>query len=153
MRLKDISDETFIDAFEASSTITEFVLLLGYRPYGGSWMKIKNRALALGLPYEEKAAKARSKGLSHRFTVNDEDLFVENGRTERTSIRRRLLRDKLIEYVCQICDQEPWWNGKPLTLILDHINGVNNDHRLENLRWVCGNCNMQLTTFGSRNKN
>lgn len=37
-----------------------------------------------------------------------------------------------------------------MTLILDHINGTNTDDRLENLRWVCPNCNQQLeTTCGS----
>jgi len=42
----------------------------------------------------------------------------------------------------------PEWQNKPLTLILDHINGNNKDHRLENLRWVCPNCNQQLETTG-----
>ena len=35
-----------------------------------------------------------------------------------------------------------------MTLILDHINGFNHDNRLENLRWVCPNCNQQLDTTG-----
>ena len=39
------------------------------------------------------------------------------------------------------------------TLILDHIKGINNDDRLENLRWVCPNCNQQLETTGSKNPN
>jgi hypothetical protein len=38
-----------------------------------------------------------------------------------------------------------------MPLILDHINGINNDDRLENLRWVCPNCNSILPTTGSRN--
>lgn len=43
--------------------------------------------------------------------------------------------------------------GKPLTLILDHINGYNKDNRLENLRWVCPNCNSQLDTTNAKNIN
>ena len=42
--------------------------------------------------------------------------------------------------------------GKALTLILDHINGRNHDDRLENLRWVCPNCNQQLDTTNGRNR-
>ena len=57
------------------------------------------------------------------------------------------------EYKCSICGQEPFWNGKELSLTLDHINGDNHDDRLENLRWVCPNCNSQLETTGSRNPN
>lgn len=41
--------------------------------------------------------------------------------------------------------------AKKLTLILDHINGHNNDNRLENLRWVCPNCDQQLNTSKGRN--
>ena len=48
---------------------------------------------------------------------------------------------------------EPFWNGKKLTLILDHINGKNTDNRIENLRWVCPNCNMQLPTTNRRKTN
>jgi len=39
-----------------------------------------------------------------------------------------------------------------MPLILDHINGVNNDNRLENLRFVCSNCDSQLDTYKSRNR-
>ena len=42
-------------------------------------------------------------------------------------------------------------SGKVLTLILDHKNGHNHDDRLENLRWVCPNCNQQLDTTNGRN--
>jgi len=56
------------------------------------------------------------------------------------------------KYECSICGQEPFWNGKELTLILDHINGVHTDDRLENLRWVCPNCNYQLDTTNGKNK-
>jgi len=41
--------------------------------------------------------------------------------------------------------------GKPMPLILDHINGINNDNRIENLRFVCSNCDTQLPTYKSKN--
>ena len=37
-----------------------------------------------------------------------------------------------------------------MALILDHINGIGNDHRLENLRIVCPNCAGTLDTHCGR---
>jgi hypothetical protein len=38
-----------------------------------------------------------------------------------------------------------------MSLILDHVNGVRDDHRIENLRIVCPNCNATLDTHCGRN--
>ena len=54
---------------------------------------------------------------------------------------------------CSICGHQPLWNGKHLIMILDHINGVPDDWRIENIRLVCPNCDTQLSTFKSKNKN
>jgi 5-methylcytosine-specific restriction endonuclease McrA len=42
--------------------------------------------------------------------------------------------------------------GKPLSLHLDHKNGKNNDHRIENLRFLCPNCHSQTATYAGKNK-
>ena len=47
---------------------------------------------------------------------------------------------------------EPMWNGKSITLQLDHTNGIRTDNRLENLRLLCPNCHSQTITFSGRNK-
>jgi hypothetical protein len=44
------------------------------------------------------------------------------------------------------------WNGKPLALVLDHVNGNNTDNNPNNLRLLCPNCDSQLPTRGGRNK-
>lgn len=54
--------------------------------------------------------------------------------------------------LCSVCNILPVWNDKPLNLVLDHINGIPNDWRLENLRLVCPNCDSQLPTFKNKNK-
>lgn len=78
-----------------------------------------------------------------------ENVFVENSTADQ-SVLRRFYSKEPIEYKCSICGQLPIWNNKELTLILDHINGDNHDDRLENLRWVCPNCNIQLPTTNRR---
>ena len=52
---------------------------------------------------------------------------------------------------CAICGIGPVWCDQPLVLQLDHINGVNNDNRIENLCYLCPNCHSQTPTFAGRN--
>lgn len=47
---------------------------------------------------------------------------------------------------------EDSWNGKPITFILDHVDGHANNNCRENLRLICPNCDSQLDTYKSRNK-
>ncbi len=82
----------------------------------------------------------------------DDVVFAENSTYNRASLKKRILRDDLIKYECDCCGIGPMWQGKPMTLILDHINGINNDNRLLNLRFVCSNCDSQLPTYKARNK-
>lgn len=82
-----------------------------------------------------------------------ENTFIEQSTASQSTLRKLYKENNFSEYKCSICGQEPIWQNKELTLILDHVNGINNDDRLENLRWVCPNCNQQLETTGSRNPN
>lgn len=52
---------------------------------------------------------------------------------------------------CQICNKSEW-QGQPMPLVLDHVNGNPYDNSLINLRVICHNCNAQTPTFAGRNK-
>lgn len=53
---------------------------------------------------------------------------------------------------CALCGLTDTWNGRPLTMVLDHIDGDSSNNRRENLRLVCPNCDSQLETYKSRNR-
>jgi hypothetical protein len=54
---------------------------------------------------------------------------------------------------CNICGIDNFWNGKPLVFVMDHINGDASNNKRDNLRLICHNCDSQLDTYKSKNKN
>lgn len=67
----------------------------------------------------------------------------------------RRIKEYLIQsrgHKCEICGNSEWLD-QLIPLIIDHINGRALDNRLENLRLVCPNCDAQLPTYKSKNKN
>lgn len=80
-----------------------------------------------------------------------EQVLVENSTYARHNLKRRIIKDKLIDYKCVCCGNIGEHNSQPLVLQLDHINGINNDHRLENLRFLCPNCHTQQDTYAAKN--
>jgi len=65
------------------------------------------------------------------------------------TIRKYLLYTR--PHKCEICNNTEWMNQK-IPLIADHIDGNSENSLLSNLRLVCGNCDMQLPTYKSKNK-
>jgi hypothetical protein len=80
-----------------------------------------------------------------------DEVLVENSSYARGKLKERLFATGLKQPICEICGLDEFWHGNRMALVLDHINGVSNDHRLENLRIVCPNCAATLDTHCGRN--
>ena len=78
--------------------------------------------------------------------------MIENSTFGTTHLKERLYNEGIKERKCELCGQGEYWQGKKMSLILDHINGVHNDHRLDNLRVLCPNCNATLDTHCKGNR-
>lgn len=138
------SREELENIVKASSTFKEVLQKLGYNTTSGSNNNtLKNKLEELKIDYSHFKTFAKP-----RVKRTEENIFIENSTASQKVLRSWYFKNKYTEYKCSICGMEPFWQGKELTLILDHINGHNHDDRLENLRWVCPNCNQQLETTG-----
>ena len=69
----------------------------------------------------------------------------------RTNVKMRLIRAGILENRCSECGLSEW-RGKTLSVQIDHINGIKDDNRLENLRMLCPNCHSLTDTYGARNR-
>ena len=74
---------------------------------------------------------------------------LANSKSRRT-IKNHLLRAGIIINRCDWCGLSEW-RGRPLSIQIDHVNGIRDDHRLENLRMLCPNCHSQTDTFAGKN--
>lgn len=152
-KIYKLSDEQFVELLKKSSTISEVLFKLGYTVKGNSWgySQVKRRMDDLNLDYSIFKGKSAVMKITKLNNAKKEDILKENCRHQRTVLRRYVIKNNLIPYKCAICGCTEW-QGKTLSLELDHINGVNNDNRLENLRFLCPNCHSQTSTYGSRNQ-
>lgn len=81
-----------------------------------------------------------------------EDILIKDSKyTNMSRLKTRLINAGYLTYRCEICHIDSW-NNLPISLQLDHINGVHTDNRLENLRLLCPNCHSQTPTYAGRNR-
>lgn len=83
------------------------------------------------------------------------EVMIENSTYSRNSLKRRLICEGVLEYRCYFEDCPTkgmtTWRGQKIVFQLDHINGIYNDNRIENLRFLCPICHSQTETFAGKN--
>lgn len=91
----------------------------------------------------------KSSGLAGKFHLKD----ILNGlhpQYQASKLSKRLVKEGLKDYKCECCGITEW-NGKSLSLELNHIDGDNGNHSLANLELICPNCHSQTDTYRSKN--
>lgn len=100
-----------------------------------------------------KGTKKPFKRNGHSGVILTSDILSGNyPRYSTNRLKKRLIKEGILKETCMTCGLFGLWNDKPLVLHLDHINGVNNDHRLNNLQLLCPNCHSQTDTYAGKNK-
>jgi len=104
--------------------------------------------------YEINISHFENQRKNSRKTRELKDILVKNSflTISGNKLKDKLYKANLKERKCEICGQDENWNGKKMSLILDHINGDRMNNEIGNLRIVCPNCNATLDTHCGKNK-
>jgi hypothetical protein len=123
-------------------------------PNGGMHRYIKAHIRRLDLSTDHVTGQGWSRGLRGLSGFKPRplgELPVENSLVSSANLRKRLIAEGLKEPKCELCGIDTW-QGRPLPLALDHVNGDPCDNRLINLRIVCPNCHALTETWCARNR-
>jgi hypothetical protein len=148
------TEEEARTAIADSRSWAESLRRLGYCHTGANPRTIKKWAGIWGIEtghFDPAAASTEALRRSNRkFPLSE--VLVEGSTYSRSHLKRRLYAEGLKKPECELCGQDETWRGKRMSLILDHINGIRTDNRIENLRIVCPNCAATLETHCGGNK-
>lgn len=148
-----LQDKTKVtEAVKKSNTTREALHHLGLRSAGGNYKAFKEACVRYGLIQPIGTGTPAQTSAMHRANLIplEEILVEESSYTNRSMLKKRCFAEGLLINKCYICSQPPQWQNFPLTLQLDHINGIWNDNRIENLRILCPNCHTQTASYSGR---
>lgn len=151
-KVYSISDEEFINLVKTKTTYSDILRELGLSTNGGSSTDVlKRRIKELNCSIEHFKVKSKT---SPNVKYALDEILVQNSTYANISrLKARLINEGRMKYECAFCGNKGKWLNNTLSLQLDHINGIHNDHRLENLRFLCPNCHSITDTYAGKNKN
>lgn len=142
-------DAAIVDAVAQAKCISDVLRNLDLPTHGANHKTVQRLIDEKGLStdhFDADAVRARGKS-----TYAYEDIFCVDSKYSRSALSATVQRLGVLKYQCVWCKNEGEWLGEPMSLVIDHINGINNDNRVDNLRYLCYNCHSITPTFAGRN--
>ncbi|HLC69621.1 MAG TPA: HNH endonuclease signature motif containing protein [Patescibacteria group bacterium] len=153
MRRRTWSKQQLIEATKKCTSIRQVLKFLSLREAGGNYAQIKKYIKEIGIDSSHFTGPAWSKGKTGigKPRILLKNILVKDNDFQSYKLKKRLFKEGLKQPKCEECG----WCQKSIDgripLELDHVNGVRNDNRLENLRILCPNCHSLKTTHRGKN--
>ena len=141
-----INETEFKEVVSNSMTMAQASAKLGLH-----FNTFKRIAVKLGVYNPNQSGKGINKDMSSVSIPLNEILEGNHPSYQTYKLKNRMLKEGILINVCSECGISEW-NGKSISLELDHIDGVRTNHKLENLRLLCPNCHSQTDTYRSKNR-
>lgn len=133
-----------------SSCITDLSFKIYGNDFYGNRQTLKKYVKKHSIDTRHFNSEPRKLTVPRNIKPLSELLCIDSG-IDTTNLKHRLYKAGIKKEECELCGQRNIWMGKKMSLRLDHINGINTDNRIENLRIVCPNCDATLDTFSGKN--
>ena len=147
-KIKDrIKDDYFIRVCEESQTMSKAAAKLNIH-----YNSFKKRAIELNCYAPNQAGKGIKKRPARLIPIEEIIFKGLHPEYQTFKLKNRLIAEGFKENKCDECGLDGMWNGKPLNMELEHIDGDRTNHLLENLMMLCPNCHAQTKTYRGRNK-
>jgi len=150
-KIWQVPEDEFREVVASSRSFSEVIKRIGLAVCGGNLESLQKRIARLNIDISHLTLKTQKTTPQNKIPL--QNILVEHSTYKRIHLRDRLIQNHLLNYECAICGLGPEWEEQELVLTLDHLNGVKDDHRLENLRFLCPNCHSQTETFSGKNAN
>jgi hypothetical protein len=147
-------EATFKTAVAENISVSGVLRQLGVTVSGWNYRRVKMLVRRYEIDTSHWLGQSYLRGKANPFgrrTPLDHILVENSPYANLGRLKLRLIAAGLLTNACSICGITNW-RGQLLSLHLDHINGVGDDHRLTNLRLLCPNCHSQTETYCGRNK-
>lgn len=138
--------EKLINAVNKSDCKSDVLRELNIKLNSGNFQTLDKKLREFGID-DSKLVYDYSRGNKWKPKIGDHEIFKENSTYRSGALKRKIIKNGLIPYKCQKCGIINEWLGEEIVLHLDHINGINNDNRIDNLRFLCPNCHSQTSTY------